>query len=49
MSLYFSMAVWTSLALASFSVVRHRLPRFVLREALTKPTPQPVAVAVRAA
>jgi hypothetical protein len=46
MSLYFSMAVWTSLALGSFGLVRDRLPRYCVRV----PAPQtrrPLAVATR--
>jgi hypothetical protein len=31
MSLYFSVAVWTSLALCAFHLVRHRLPRYRAR------------------
>jgi hypothetical protein len=42
MSLYFSLAVWTSLALAGFSLVRHLLPRFVVQGLIVKPTPRPV-------
>jgi hypothetical protein len=42
MSLYFSMAVWTSLALASLALVRHRLPRY--RARLRKPAVRPVTV-----
>jgi|SRR5579862_451898 len=34
MSLYFSAAVWTSLALGGFGLVRHLLPRFVVRATL---------------
>jgi hypothetical protein len=33
MSLYFSVAVWTSLALCAFHLVRHRLPRYRARSA----------------
>jgi hypothetical protein len=47
MSLYFSTAVWMSLALASFPLVKHRLPRFVVSRALTKPARQSFAVTAR--
>jgi hypothetical protein len=33
MSLYFSLAVWSSLALGGFGLVRHRLPQYRLRPA----------------
>lgn len=33
MSLYFSLAVWTSMALCAFHLVRHRLPRYRARGA----------------
>jgi hypothetical protein len=38
MSLYFSMAVWTSLALGSFGLVWDRLPRYCVRGPIAKPT-----------
>ena len=47
MSLYFSMAVWGSLALAGFGLVEHLLPRYRVRAPLTRATRQPVAVKVR--
>jgi hypothetical protein len=47
MSLYFSMAVWTSLALAGFGLVEHLLPRFAVRAPLAKAARRPVAVSVR--
>jgi hypothetical protein len=46
MSLYFSAAVWTSLLLAGFALVRHRLPRYRVRP-LTRKARLPLAVAVR--
>ena len=33
MSLYFSVAVWTSLLLGGFGLVRHLVPRFRVRPA----------------
>jgi hypothetical protein len=33
MSLYFSLAVWSSLALGGFGLVKHRLPQYRLRPA----------------
>jgi hypothetical protein len=47
MSLYFSVAVWTSLLLGGFRLVRHLLPRYRVRRPLLKAARQPVAVAVR--
>jgi hypothetical protein len=47
MSLYFSMAVWSSLALAGFGLVKHLLPRYRVRAPLTRATRRPVAVWVR--
>ena len=49
MSLYFSMAVWASLLLASFDLVRHLLPRYRALPLLPKPAAQPAPIAVRAA
>jgi hypothetical protein len=46
MSLYFSMAVWTSLALGGFGLVRHLLPRSVARLPLAKPTRRPIPATV---
>ena len=37
MSLYFSTAVWASLALASFSLVKHLLPRYRVSGLASKP------------
>ena len=47
MSLYFSVAVWASLLLGGFGLVRHVLPRHRVRRPLVRPTRRPVAVAVR--
>jgi hypothetical protein len=47
MSLYFSVAVWTSLALGGFTLVRHLLPRYRARRLLAKPVRQPLAIPVR--
>ncbi len=49
MSLYFSIAVWASLLLAGFALVRHALPRYRVRVPLFRPQPtrRPVAVVVR--
>jgi hypothetical protein len=49
MSLYFSTAVWASLALASFGLVKHLLPRYRIRAPLARPARparRPVAVPV---
>jgi hypothetical protein len=46
-SLYFSLAVWASLALAGFALVKHHLPRYRVRFPLIRPTRRPVAVPVR--
>ena len=47
MSLYFSTAVWGSLALAGFGLVKHMLPRYRVRAPLARATRRPVAVRVR--
>jgi hypothetical protein len=47
MSLYFSTAVWGSLALAGFRLVKHLLPRYRVRAPLSRATRRPVAVAVQ--
>jgi len=47
MSLYFSLAVWTSLALACFGLVKHAVPRYRVRTPLRLPTRRPVPVPVR--
>src|ERR1700676_3418091 len=47
MSLYFSVAVWTSLLLGGFGLVRHLLPRYRVRRPLLKPARRPLAIPVR--
>jgi hypothetical protein len=47
MSLYFSVAVWTSVALGGFGLVRHLVPRYRARRPLLRPTRQPIAIPVR--
>jgi hypothetical protein len=47
MSLYFSAAVWTSLLLASFGLVKHLLPYYRVRAAVLRPAVRPLAVPVR--
>lgn len=47
MSLYFSFAVWSSLLLGGFALVKHLLPRFRVGRPLIKATRSPVAIAVR--
>jgi hypothetical protein len=47
MSLYFSVAVWTSLLLGGFGLVRHRVARYRTRRPLFKPAMRPVAVTIR--
>src|SRR5580700_8228947 len=47
MSLCFSAAVWGSLALAGFGLVKHLLPRYRVRAPLARATRRPVAVRVR--
>jgi hypothetical protein len=47
MSLYFSVAVWTSLLLGGFGLVRHLLPRYRVGRPLVKATRRPLAVPVR--
>jgi hypothetical protein len=47
MSLYFSLAVWTSLALASFGLIKHRLPRYRVSRRIPRPARTPLAAAVR--
>ena len=46
MSLYFSVAVWTSLLLGGFGLVRHLLPRYRVRRPLLKPAGRPLAVPI---
>jgi len=48
MSLYFSMAVWGSLALAGFGLVKHLLPRYRVRAPLAQAARRPVAAKVSA-
>jgi hypothetical protein len=47
MSLYFSVAVWASLMLGGFGLVRHLLPRYRVRRPLLRPTGRPLAVPIR--
>jgi hypothetical protein len=47
MSLYFSTAVWSSLTLASFGLVKHLLPRYRVRAPFARATRRPVVVRVR--
>ena len=47
MSLYFSVAVWTSLILGGFSLVRHLVPRYRVRRPLLKATRRPVPSPIR--
>jgi hypothetical protein len=47
MSLYFSLAVWTSLALASFGLVKHHLPRYRVSRRIPRSATTPLAAAVR--
>ncbi len=44
MSLYFSAAVWSSLALCSFDLVKHHLPRYRRRLAIAGPARRPLPV-----
>jgi hypothetical protein len=47
MSLYFSVAVWTSLALAGFGLSKQRLPHYRVTPPNAKPAAQPAALPVR--
>ncbi len=48
MSLYFSVAVWASLVLGGFGLIRHLLPRYRVRRPLFKPAGRrPVPVTIR--
>jgi hypothetical protein len=47
MSLYFSVAVWTSLALGGVGLVKHVLPRYRVRRPLVKASRRPIAIPVR--
>jgi hypothetical protein len=46
-SLYFSAAVWTSLLLAGFGLVRRSLPYYRVRSAASRPAARPLPVAIR--
>lgn len=47
MSLYFNVAVWTSVSLGGFGLVRHLVPRYRIGRPLVKATRRPVPVAIR--
>jgi hypothetical protein len=47
MSLYFSAAVWTSLLLGGFGLVRHLVPRYRVGRPLVKATRRPIAIPIR--
>ncbi len=47
MSLYFSTAVWASLMLGGFGLVRHLVPRYRVRRPLVKATRRPIPIPVR--
>ncbi len=47
MSLYFSAAVWSSLMLGGFPLVRHLVPRYRVRRPLLKPARRALAIPVR--
>jgi hypothetical protein len=47
MSLYFSTAVWTSLLLASFGLVKHLMPHYRAGRSVRRPAVRPLAVPVR--
>lgn len=47
MSLYFSVAVWTSLMLGGFGLIRHLVPRYRIRRPLVKATRRPVPIPIR--
>src|SRR5271169_3175405 len=47
MSLYFSAAVWTSLMLGGFGLVRHLVLRYRVRRPLVKATRRPIAIPIR--
>jgi len=47
MSLYFSAAVWASLMLASFGLVRHHLPRYRAKAPALTRASEPLAIAAR--
>jgi hypothetical protein len=47
MSLYFSVAVWMSLLLGGFGLVRHLVPRYRVGRPIVRATRRPVPVSVR--
>jgi hypothetical protein len=47
MSLYFTVAVWTSLMLGGFGLVRHLVPRYRVGRPLVKATRRPIAIPIR--
>ena len=47
MSLYFSAAVWTSLLLGGFGLVKGHLPRYRVGRPLLKAARRPLAIPVR--
>ena len=47
MSLYFSVAVWASLMLGGFGLVRHLVPRYRVRRPLVKATRRPIPIPIR--
>ena len=47
MSLYFSVAVWTSLALGAFGLVQRHLPFYRARRPFLKPARRPLAIPIR--
>ncbi len=47
MSLYFSVAVWMSLLLGGFGLIRHLVPRYRVGRPIVRATRRPVPVAIR--
>jgi hypothetical protein len=47
MSLYFSVAVWASLMLGGFGLVRHLVPRHRVRRPLVRATRRPIPIPIR--
>jgi hypothetical protein len=47
MSLYFSVAVWTSLMLGGFGLIRHVVPRYRIRRPLVRATRRPIPIPIR--
>jgi len=47
MSLYFSVAVWASLMLGGFGLVRHLVPRHRVRRPLVRATRRPIPIQIR--